>query len=64
MTILMDPARVLPPGPLLTMLDYKGVVRMPALGFVQFAVNHSIHHRGQLSAYLRAMGVAVPSIYG
>lgn len=49
---------------LLAMLDYKGVVRMPALGFVQFAVNHSIHHRGQLSVYLRAMGVAVPSIYG
>lgn len=30
----------------------------------QFALNHSIHHRGQLSTYLRAMGARVPSIYG
>jgi uncharacterized damage-inducible protein DinB len=27
-------------------------------------LNHSIHHRGQLSTYLRAMGARVPSIYG
>jgi uncharacterized damage-inducible protein DinB len=25
---------------------------------------HSVHHRGQLSAYLRPMGAKVPSIYG
>ena len=25
---------------------------------------HGIHHRGQLSTYLRAMGAKVPSIYG
>jgi uncharacterized damage-inducible protein DinB len=35
-------------------IDYRGVVRMPALGFVQLAMNHTIHHRGQLSVYLRA----------
>jgi uncharacterized damage-inducible protein DinB len=27
-------------------------------------MSHSIHHRGQLSAYLRPMGAKVPSIYG
>jgi uncharacterized damage-inducible protein DinB len=27
-------------------------------------LNHSVHHRGQLSIYLREMGVAVPAIYG
>jgi uncharacterized damage-inducible protein DinB len=27
-------------------------------------LRHSAHHRGQLSAYLRAMGGKVPSIYG
>jgi uncharacterized damage-inducible protein DinB len=27
-------------------------------------INHSVHHRGQLSAYLRPMGAKVPSIYG
>jgi uncharacterized damage-inducible protein DinB len=25
---------------------------------------HSVHHRGQLSVYLRLNGVAVPAIYG
>lgn len=29
-----------------------------------FLLNHWYHHRGQLSVYLRLLGVAVPSIYG
>ena len=29
-----------------------------------FVLNHLIHHRGQLSVYLRLRDVAVPSIYG
>jgi uncharacterized damage-inducible protein DinB len=29
-----------------------------------FIMNHVIHHRGQLSVYLRLNNVAVPSIYG
>lgn len=28
------------------------------------AMNHNIHHRGQLSVYLRLLGVAVPGMYG
>ncbi|MDR3718296.1 MAG: DinB family protein [Bryobacteraceae bacterium] len=31
---------------------------------LQLMLKHSVHHRGQLSAYLRPMGAAVPSIYG
>ena len=27
-------------------------------------LNHLYHHRGQLTVYLRALGVPVPSIYG
>jgi uncharacterized damage-inducible protein DinB len=27
-------------------------------------MSHTIHHRGQLSQYLRPMGAKVPSIYG
>lgn len=27
-------------------------------------LNHSIHHRGQLSVYLRLLDIAVPGIYG
>jgi uncharacterized damage-inducible protein DinB len=29
-----------------------------------FAIHHSIHHRGQLTVYLRLLGVPVPSTYG
>lgn len=29
-----------------------------------FVMNHMIHHRGQLSVYLRLLDVPVPSIYG
>jgi uncharacterized damage-inducible protein DinB len=29
-----------------------------------FILNHSIHHRGQLSVYLRLKNVPLPSIYG
>ncbi len=38
---------------------------VPRLAFIRSTVlNHWYHHRGQLSVYLRALGVAVPSIYG
>jgi len=29
-----------------------------------FVMNHHIHHRGQLTVYLRASGAKVPSVYG
>jgi uncharacterized damage-inducible protein DinB len=41
-----------------------GVFQLPAVHFIALALKHSVHHRGQLSAYLRAMGGAVPGIYG
>lgn len=31
---------------------------------VRMTINHLIHHRGQLSVYLRLIDVPVPSIYG
>jgi uncharacterized damage-inducible protein DinB len=38
---------------------------MPTVGVVRnFALSHSIHHRGQLSVYLRLLDVAVPGMYG
>jgi uncharacterized damage-inducible protein DinB len=37
---------------------------LPVIAFIQIMINHSVHHRGQLSAYLRPMGAKVPSIYG
>ena len=45
-------------------VDFMGAYKQPACGFVTMAFNHSIHHRGQLSSYLRPMGAKVPAIYG
>jgi uncharacterized damage-inducible protein DinB len=45
-------------------LDFYGFLKTPAAGILTFAMHHSIHHRGQLSSYIRPMGGKVPSIYG
>jgi uncharacterized damage-inducible protein DinB len=49
---------------LATSIDFFGVFNLPAVAYLGFLNNHSIHHRGQLSAYLRPMGSKCPSIYG
>jgi uncharacterized damage-inducible protein DinB len=45
-------------------LDFFGFMKGPAVTFLTMAQSHSVHHRGQLAAYLRPMGSSVPSIYG
>jgi uncharacterized damage-inducible protein DinB len=42
----------------------KMVSEQPAGQFLWYILFDAIHHRGQLSAYLRPMGGKVPSIYG
>ena len=49
---------------LIKTVDFRGLFQFPAVIYVQIGLNHSIHHRGQLSMYLRPMGAKVPSIYG
>ena len=49
---------------LLTPIDFRGLFTMPAYAFLQSGLCHTIHHRGQLSTYLRPMGARVPAIYG
>jgi uncharacterized damage-inducible protein DinB len=45
--------------------DGQEMFSMPRVAaFKSFVVNHSIHHRGQLSVYLRLNEVPVPAIYG
>jgi uncharacterized damage-inducible protein DinB len=45
--------------------DGKTVFTMPKIAVLRgFVMNHLIHHRGQLSVYLRLNDVPVPSIYG
>ena len=50
--------------PLAKVLDFRGLFQAPAAAFIQISMNHTIHHRGQLTMYLRPMGAKVPSIYG
>jgi len=45
-------------------IDFRGMFQFPGIMFLQLATNHTIHHRGQLSMYLRPTGAKVPSIYG
>ena len=41
------------------------VMAMPVAGVLRsIMLNHWYHHRGQLSVYLRFLGVPLPSIYG
>jgi uncharacterized damage-inducible protein DinB len=40
------------------------MMQLPAAMLLNLMLKHSVHHRGQLSMYLRPMGAKVPSIYG
>lgn len=56
--------RGLPADRLTKVVDFFGMMQQPSVTYLGFANNHSIHHRGQLSSYLRACGSKVPAIYG
>jgi uncharacterized damage-inducible protein DinB len=43
----------------------RSMFTMPRIGvFRSFMMNHIVHHRGQLSVYLRMLDVPLPNIYG
>jgi uncharacterized damage-inducible protein DinB len=60
----LDRVRALSGEKLASVLDVLGMIQAPAVNLLAMAVKHSVHHRGQLSSYLRAMGGKVPGIYG
>jgi uncharacterized damage-inducible protein DinB len=60
----LDRVRTAPVEKLTATLDFFGILKQPAVLFLIFAHEHLVHHRGQLTAYLRAMGSKVPDIYG
>ena len=45
-------------------IDFLGMWQMPGIVYLSLIIKHSVHHRGQLSTYLRPMGGKVPGIYG
>ena len=44
--------------------NFFDIYNFPLVVYLAWLNNHQIHHRGQLCAYLRAMGSKVPNIYG
>jgi len=60
----LERVAAVPADALVKVVDFRGLFKFPAVTFLQIGLNHSIHHRGQLSMYLRPMGAKVPAIYG
>ena len=60
----LDRVRALSGDELSNVIDLFGMIQTPGVNFLAMAIKHSVHHRGQLSSYLRAMGGNVPGIYG
>jgi uncharacterized damage-inducible protein DinB len=54
----------LTPAQAARIMDFRGMFQLPAVAYLDFAIKHTVHHRGQLSTYLRAMGGKCPAIYG
>jgi uncharacterized damage-inducible protein DinB len=42
----------------------KTVMELPRDVTIQDTLNHWVHHRGQMTVYLRLMGATVPALYG
>lgn len=60
----IDRVKAMSAEQLLTPVSFFNVFNFPAVLYLGFLNNHSIHHRGELATYLRPMGSKVPSIYG
>ena len=60
----VERVRQLTPEQLTQPVNFMGAFDMPAVMYLGFLNNHSIHHRGALATYMRPMGTKCPSIYG
>ena len=61
---LITKVRELSPESLTKTISFFGVFNYEAVEYLNFVLTHTVHHRGQLSTYLRPMGSKVPPIYG
>lgn len=60
----LEAIAALPGEALVQSVGFFGMFEMPRVSYLGMANNHGIHHRGQLAAYLRALGSKVPALYG
>lgn len=42
----------------------QAIFTLPRGAIIRQTINHFVHHRGQLTVYLRLLDVPIPSIYG
>jgi uncharacterized damage-inducible protein DinB len=61
---LLEKVKALSPEHLAREANFFGIANLPMVMYLQLGAFHSVHHRGQLSTYLRAMNAHVPDIYG
>jgi uncharacterized damage-inducible protein DinB len=60
----LDAIRRLNVKKLTTYLSFYGVFRHPAVVYLTFLHDHTVHHRGQLSAYAREVGSKISMLKG
>jgi uncharacterized damage-inducible protein DinB len=60
----IDRVKAMAPEKLAETLSFYGIFNHPAVMYLSLLMVHAVHHRGQLSTYIRPMGGKVPSIYG
>jgi uncharacterized damage-inducible protein DinB len=60
----LDAVRRLNVKKLTTYLSFYGVFRHPAVVYLTFLHDHTVHHRGQLSAYARDVGSKISMLKG
>jgi len=61
---MLDAVDAMPASALAADVDFFGMMQTQGVNYLHLMVKHAIHHRGQLSSYLRPMGAKVPGIYG
>jgi uncharacterized damage-inducible protein DinB len=61
---LVEKVKAVPPSVWLREIDFFGMGNFTGLQILTIMLKHTVHHRGQLSSYLRPMGGRVPGIYG
>ena len=64
MPAALDRVRGMSGEQLSKLIDFFGMAQLPGVDVLALALKHSVHHRGQLSTYIRPMGGRVPGIYG
>jgi len=62
--VIVEKIQLLTGDQLAAPVNFFNVFNLPLVLYLHFWIKHTVHHRGQLSTYVRAMNAHVPDIYG